>query len=559
MIFRFQNIHFFFSIIAIVFVLLTSTATHCLAVDRYVAASGDNGNPGTISLPWRTIQHAVDNVGPGQTIYVRGGTYTSQVIFSGTEDSGSSGGGYVTLQNYPEETPVIDGISTIPDDREGLISVIDASYIKIIGFELKNFKTSSSGPTPVGIYIEGASHHIELRNNKINNIEMLGTGGAHGIGVFGTNSATAVCELTIDSNEIWNCKLMWSEALVLNGNVRDFTVSNNSVHDCDNIAYDFIGFEGECGGCGDSDPDNLDQARDGMVFNNLAYNIDSINNPVYNNERSAVGFYVDGGKDIIFDGNISHDCNLGFELASEHNNKSTQGIIVRNSFVYNNHVLGISTGGYAHNKGNAENCSVVNNTFYKNNSSSRPEDDWGAEILLQFNNINNIYKNNIVFAKTGRPRVIEGGGTNTGNIFDYNLYFGSSAGTAPGSHSITADPLLVDPDNGDLHINIGSPAIDAGENLSDAIIGTADIDGNNRIYNGNVDIGAHEFDPVVGDVNGDKQLSIADAIIALKATAGVDTPNLRADYLSSGVDVNNNNKLGLAEAVFVLQKIVDLR
>jgi len=541
-----------------VLVLLTSTGARCLSEDRYVATIGDNGNLGTVSSPWQTIQYAVDNVDPGQTIYIRGGTYTEQVIFSGPEDSGSSGAGYIFLRNYPEETPVIDGISISPDDREGLISIINASYIKIIGFELKNFKTSISGPTPVGIYIEGASHHIELRNNRVNNIERFNNGGAHGIGVFGTNSATAVHELTIDSNEIWNCKLMWSEALVLNGNVRNFTVSNNSVHDCDNIGFDFIGFEGECSECGTTNPDNLDQARDGRVLNNIAYNIDSKDNPVYNNERSAVGFYVDGGKDIIFDGNISHDCNLGFELASEHNNKSTKGVIVRNSFVYNNHVLGISTGGYARNKGNTENCSVVNNTFYKNNSSTRSEDDWGAEILLQFNNINNIYKNNIVFAKTGRPRVIEGGTTNTGNVFDYNLYYGSSAGTAPGVNSIIADPLLIDPDNGDLHINIGSPAIDTGETLSDSIIGAADIDGNARIYNGNVDIGAHEFDPVVGDVNGDKQLSMADAIIALKATAGMDTPNLRADYLSSGVD-ENNNKLGLAEAVFVLQKIVDLR
>jgi len=33
--------------------------------------------------------------------------------------------------------------------------------------------------------------------------------------------------------------------MVLNGNVEKFVVSNNVVHDNDNIGIDFIGYEGE--------------------------------------------------------------------------------------------------------------------------------------------------------------------------------------------------------------------------------------------------------------------------------------------------------------------------
>ncbi len=464
------------------------------AQERYVATNGSNESSGSESAPWASIQHAVGQAGPGQTVYVRGGVYSEKVRFEGSSSSGSSSGGYLTLRNYPGETPVIDGAGLAPVGREGLISIVDASYVKVVGFELTNFKTSNASMTPVGIYAEGASNHIELRNNKVHDIEQNADGGgAHGIGIFGTNSGSALSDLIIDGNEIWDCILYWSEALVLNGNVRDFTVSNNSVHDCDNIAYDFIGFEGECGGCGTSGA-NLDQARNGLVVDNIAYNIDTKDNPAYNNERSAAGFYVDGGRDILFDRNIAHDCNLGFELASEHANRATKNIVLRNSIAYNNHILGIATGGYEASVGSTENCHVVNNTLYKNHSSARSKDDWGAEILLQHNNRNNVYKNNIVYAESGRPRVLIDGRGNSGNLIDYNVYFGSSAGSAPGGNSRHSDPRLVNPGNRDFHIGLGSPAIDAGENLAVSVIGTVDFFKKRRLQSSIVDIGAHEYD-----------------------------------------------------------------
>jgi hypothetical protein len=52
--------------------------------------------------------------------------------------------------------------------------------------------------------------------------------------------------------------------------------------------------------------------------------------------------------------------------------------------------------------------------------------------------------------------------------------------------------LLVNPSSGDLHLNAGSPAINAGENLPSSQMGTVDIDGNARIINGTVDLGADE-------------------------------------------------------------------
>jgi hypothetical protein len=63
----------------------------------------------------------------------------------------------------------------------------------------------------------------------------------------------------------------------------------------------------------------------------------------------------------------------------------------------------------------------------------------------------------------------------------------------PGTGNIDADPLFVDPMNGDFRLLPGSPAIDAGDNRYVPMDITTDIRGNPRFINGVVDMGAYEF------------------------------------------------------------------
>lgn len=70
---------------------------------------------------------------------------------------------------------------------------------------------------------------------------------------------------------------------------------------------------------------------------------------------------------------------------------------------------------------------------------------------------------------------------------------GSSSITNPGTgtKNQTSSPLFADPTNGDFHQLAGSPTIDAG-NASASMLGTLDIDGEERILGPAPDIGADE-------------------------------------------------------------------
>lgn len=413
-----------------------------------------------------TIQAGLDAAAAGDTVSVAAGTYGEAVAF---KKSGSQAAGWITLKGQPGA--IIDGTGLKGD---GLVTIESKSWVRVEGFEVRNLKGTG---TPIGISISGGGNHIAVIGNKVHHIENA-NGNAHGIAAYG-DAATPISDLVIDGNEIHSCKLGQSESMVLNGNVDGFTVSRNVVHDNDNIGIDFIGFEG-------TGPAGQDQARNGKCFGNRVYNISSAANPTYGGERSADGIYVDGGRDIVIEGNIIDNCDIGIEIASEHGGKATANIIVRNNFASRSWQGNIMSGGYASSKGSAENISIIGNTTYGGRD---------GEVVLQFNCKNVTIKNN-VFVSTGGGAYLENSGSNnTAITVDNNLYWGgskSSPGSWPDAHALYADPKLAGAP-GNLHLTAGSPAIGAGLALEAALAGTSDIDGEGRVAAGKPDLGADEF------------------------------------------------------------------
>src|SRR5438876_2804094 len=381
--------------LATLFVLCAST---CGAFGQsnasfYVSTTGSDSNPGTQTAPWRTVQHAADTARAGSTVNVRGGVYEELVSIKA---SGNASDGFITFRSYPGETAVLDAGHFAPSERQGVLTIQNKSYVRIEGFEIRNFRTAEHRLTPLGISVIGAGSHIELLKNNVHHIEQTFNGrdgpgrGANGFGiaVYGTDAKTPISELVINGNQVHHLQTGSSESLVVNGNVTNFHITHNVVHDNNNIGIDVIGFERTA-----PDP-AVDQARDGVVSGNLVYNITSRGNPAYGNEQNSDGIYVDGGTRILIEQNVMHDVDFGIELASEHKDRATSYITARNNLIYHCHTAGVSIGGYAPERGHTDHCTVVNNTLYENDTSATGS----GELQMQWNMADNMFENNIVYA-----------------------------------------------------------------------------------------------------------------------------------------------------------------
>lgn len=103
------------------------------ATKWYVATDGDDGDDGSISNPFATINEAYnDHAGAGDTIYVRGGTYELTAKVYLTKQVGSSGA-LINIWNYPGELPKITRASGSTFETA---FDIRASYIYLKGFEI---------------------------------------------------------------------------------------------------------------------------------------------------------------------------------------------------------------------------------------------------------------------------------------------------------------------------------------------------------------------------------------------------------------------------------------
>src|SRR5437868_1532210 len=77
------------------------------AAEYYVAPTGSDTNPGTMTAPFATIQKGNDVAAAGDTVWLRGGTYfsTRQITLS---RSGTSDANRTKFWAYQREVPILD-------------------------------------------------------------------------------------------------------------------------------------------------------------------------------------------------------------------------------------------------------------------------------------------------------------------------------------------------------------------------------------------------------------------------------------------------------------------
>jgi hypothetical protein len=138
----------------------------------YVSTTGSDTNPGTIDLPWKTIERGVSSLVAGDTLYIRGGIYyqTSTIKLDGVGPNGTSGK-MINIRNYPGETPAFDFINSTKGVRG--ISLANKNYWYIKGIELRNIKQSSAGEFFIGFFANNVNNSI-LENLNIHHIGNAG-------------------------------------------------------------------------------------------------------------------------------------------------------------------------------------------------------------------------------------------------------------------------------------------------------------------------------------------------------------------------------------------------
>ncbi|MCC6850009.1 MAG: chromate efflux transporter [Deltaproteobacteria bacterium] len=458
--------------------LLVLALPHLAAATVYtVAPSGGD---------FTVIQEALDAAQAGDTVRVheKPAPYFERLVFP---RSGNAVDGFVTLEAAPGERPVLDGMGVAGD--QSMILIESRSYVRVVGFEIRNNLGVTDGS---GIRILGSGSHLELRDNRIH--DMRGQN-AMGITVYATDPAP-VSDLVIDGNEVYDCEPATSEAIVLNGNVDGFVVSDNHVHDVDNIGIDCIGGET------DIQPDPAKVCRNGVIRGNRVERARSSYGGGF-----AAGIYVDGGRDVVIENNVVTECDVGMEIGAENGGTVTSGIVVRNNVLHANDKAGLGFGGYASYTGRVRDCSFTGNTLYKN-------DTLGAgfgELWIQYAE-DNVVRSNVVYA-TGQNKLLVSEYGNVHTTLDDNVWWADAgaaaarfswnaaeyvgfaayrAGTGQDAGSIFADPLLAAPVSGDFHLGAGSPAIDAGDPGYTPAPGEVDLDGAARKNGPRVDCGADE-------------------------------------------------------------------
>ena len=420
---------------------------------------------------------------------------------------------------------IVDAGNIPPVGDQGILTIENASHIRVSGLELRNYKTPvqfSTNSSPAGIIIRGSGTDIEISANTIHGIEENATctqddnncdSGANGIGVYGS-TISGLTNIRIRDNEIYNNVLGASEALTINGNVDGFYIAGNYVHDNNNIGIDVIGYEADtCPACSDAQ----NRARNGIIRANRAVNNSIAHftpNPWYAGEDgNAGGIYVDGGHHILIERNISTGNDLGIEIASEAAGGKAEDIIVASNWVYDNFELGIALGGYAASTigeggGSVNRVFVVNNSFYHNSGHS-------SEITMNFRIHDLRFVNNIVYGETSIDETYEQAANNiqsSGLVWDNNLWWAS--GTIDGvpvadGGQIVANPNFVNIAGGSALVAASSMAVDAGRTETDitswtgafwtkhypsgtiTVHGSKDVGSEDRVI-GTIDIGAAE-------------------------------------------------------------------
>ncbi|OPX84743.1 MAG: hypothetical protein A4E53_03800 [Pelotomaculum sp. PtaB.Bin104] len=121
------------------------------AIYSVASAWGDDNNTGSLTSPWKTIQHAVSHLQPGDKLLIRAGIYKEYISLnkSGTSENP------ITVEVFHSEEVVLDGEGV--GWKYGFNFEYGASFVTLSGLKVKNFEG-------FGVALWGENQFVQLRD-----------------------------------------------------------------------------------------------------------------------------------------------------------------------------------------------------------------------------------------------------------------------------------------------------------------------------------------------------------------------------------------------------------
>jgi len=117
----------------------------------FVASWGDDNNNGFITSPWKTLQHAVNQLQPGEKLLIRAGVYKENVSLK----KSGTGENPIIIDVFQGEEAVLDGGGA--GWKYGFNFEHGVSFVTLSGLKVKNFEG-------YGVALWGENQSIQLKN-----------------------------------------------------------------------------------------------------------------------------------------------------------------------------------------------------------------------------------------------------------------------------------------------------------------------------------------------------------------------------------------------------------
>jgi Ca2+-binding RTX toxin-like protein len=314
----------------------------------YVSTTGSNSNTGNIDSPFSSLQHAHNLAKPGDTIYVRGGTYELTEVLKLTKDGTADKP--ISVLAYKDEVPIFDG-AKIPTPQEfngravhlesvswnvfkGLVItngpdgglLIDGNSSNNVFDQIvahSNGRASVAEGTGIAIYGSG-SNNLFLNCDSYDNYDALGGGeNADGFAIdAGLGNVLRGCRAWNNSDDGFD---MFNASFDKNDVSRGVLIENswawgNGYDPNGNVAGDGNGFKlgGQRPGLGNTsgghtiiDSVSWDNRTAGFVSNGATIAMEVVNSTAYRN--GTYDFQFDSGAHTLIN-NVSFASKLGNQI-----------------------------------------------------------------------------------------------------------------------------------------------------------------------------------------------------------------------------------------------------